>query len=730
MALASFAKLNSMQQLMKTDKNVPTLSDDNILVKKIVAEHNPDGLEHDVKPLLRLVEDILRQATLSSEGVSVGALGTVDHVDDRDHPSSYFTIIESLAYRIDRISCEMSYKALSGVDAHTTTVAIFDMLTNFKWDVKLVLILAAFALTYGEFWLLAHIHSTNSLAKSMAILKQLPGIMEHAGPLKARFDVLNDLVKVILEVTRCVIEFNDLPRTYITPDVSSYTTASAHIPIACYWSVRGIIACSNQITSLTTLGYEFMLSTTEAWELSTLAHKLKTILEHLRKHLDICYKYIEKKMDAEAYEMLCELFKMIHIDNMRVLKALIYARDDLLPLYDGASKKRVGLEVLRRKNVLLLISGLDFSHEELLILEQIYNESRAHATKLENRYELVWIPVVDRLINDQLTEQQQTQFENLRETMPWYSVYHPSLISKAVLMFVRNEWKYKNKPILVVLDPQGKVACPNAIHMMWIWGSSAFPFTSLKEEALWREETWRLELVVDGIDTEILNWMKDGKFIFMYGGDDYVWVRNFVREARRVALAARIPLEMVYVGKSTKKDQVRRVLDNIVQDKLNTHSWQDLSMVWFFWTRLESMLFSKIQLQQADDHDVVMQEIKRLLSYDKLGGWVILAKGSHIVVNGHANTGLQTLMEYDTMWQQKAEKDGFDSAFGEHYRKLHAVENPCCRFEFSHAMGRIPERLRCPECQRHMNVLTTFQCCHDENANEAFIVSAVSPPTI
>lgn len=144
------------------------------------------------------------------------------------------------------------------MDAHTTTVSIFDMLTNFKWDVKLVLVLAAFALTYGEFWLLAHIHSTNPLAKSMAILKQLPGIMEHAGPLKPRFDALNDLVRVILEVTRCVIEFNDLPQTYITPDVSSYTTASAHIPIACYWSVRGIVACATQITSLTTMGYEYV----------------------------------------------------------------------------------------------------------------------------------------------------------------------------------------------------------------------------------------------------------------------------------------------------------------------------------------------------------------------------------------------------------------------------------------------------------------------------------------
>lgn len=164
--------------------------------------------------------------------------------------------------------------------------------------------------------------------------------------------------------------------------------------------------------------------------------------------------------------------------------------------------------MLRRKNVLLLISGLDFSHEELLILEQIYNDSRVHASKLENRYELVWIPVVDRHhTNDQLTEQQQRQFESLRDTMPWYSVNHPSLISKAVMLFIRTEWKFKNKPILVVLDPQGRVACPNAIHMMWIWGSSAFPFTSSREEALWREESWRLELLVDGIDSEILNWV-------------------------------------------------------------------------------------------------------------------------------------------------------------------------------------------------------------------------------
>ena len=217
----------------------------------------------------------------------------------------------------------------------------------------------------------------------------------------------------------------------------------------------------------------------------------------------------------------------------------------------------------------------------------------------------------------------------------------------------------------------------------------------------------------------------------MYGGGDLEWVRRFVREARKVATAARIQLEMVYVGKSNHKDQVRRVLDAILQEKINTHSWQEQSMIWFFWTRLESMLFSKIQLKQADDLDLELQEIKKLLSYDKQDGWFVFAKGSTVVTNGHANTGLQTLMEYENIWKVQADREGFEKAFNEHYGKLHAVANPCCRFEFSLTMGRIPEKLRCPECRRNMRILTTFQCCHDENIDDTmFVAAAIAPPTI
>jgi hypothetical protein len=199
----------------------------------------------------------------------------------------------------------------------------------------------------------------------------------------------------------------------------------------------------------------------------------------------------------------------------------------------------------------------------------------------------------------------------------------------------------------------------------------------------------------------------------MYGGDDIEWIRKFTYSVRRVATAERIPLEMFYVGKSSERDQVRRIIRIITLEKLSS-CWQDPEMVWFFWTRLESMLFSKIQLDKADDHqDPVMQGIKRLLSYDKEGGWAVLSKGSSIVVNGHGDTVLTTLAEYD-MWKDSVPLLGFDVAFKNRLDYLsHYEKCPCCRFEFSSNAGRIPVSMRCPECHHNMVEYTTFLCCHE-----------------
>lgn len=161
--------------------------------------------------------------------------------------------------------------------------------------------------------------------------------------------------------------------------------------------------------------------------------------------------------------------------------------------------------MLRRKYVLLLISDLDILQEELSVLEHIYHETRQQPTRQDSPYEIIWLPTLDPAIL--WTESRQKQFETLQANMPWYTLHHPSLIDRVVIKFIKEMWNFRKKHILVVLDSQGKVASPNALHMMWIWGSAAFPFTTLREENLWEEESWRLELLVNGIDPVIQNWV-------------------------------------------------------------------------------------------------------------------------------------------------------------------------------------------------------------------------------
>lgn len=48
-----------------------------------------------------------------------------------------------------------------------------------------------------------------------------------------------------------------------------------------------------------------------------------------------------EKRNVEAYQMLLDLFKTAHIDNMKVLKALLASKEDPQPIYDGHNKRRV-----------------------------------------------------------------------------------------------------------------------------------------------------------------------------------------------------------------------------------------------------------------------------------------------------------------------------------------------------------------------------------------------------
>ncbi|PRQ36298.1 putative thioredoxin-like protein [Rosa chinensis] len=92
-------------------------------------------------------------------------------------------------------------------------------------------------------------------------------------------------------------------------------------------------------------------------------------------------------------------------------------------------------------------------------------------------YKIVWI-----LIVEQWTDDLRKKFDIMKNKMPWFTVQYSRPI--AGLKFIKEEWNFKGKPTLVMMNPQGKVKHPNALHMIRVWGAKAFPFTETTEKEL------------------------------------------------------------------------------------------------------------------------------------------------------------------------------------------------------------------------------------------------------
>ena len=147
------------------------------------------------------------------------------------------------------------------MDVHTIVMEILQIIKHYNWDSKALLPLISFALLFGEFRLEVQLFSTNPLAKAIAILKQLPEVLEHASDLKPKLDALFDLVREILDVTKKIVEFYDLPRhDYFTAESPEILAAVSHIPTAVYWTIRSIVVSSTQILALTGMGIEYVIT--------------------------------------------------------------------------------------------------------------------------------------------------------------------------------------------------------------------------------------------------------------------------------------------------------------------------------------------------------------------------------------------------------------------------------------------------------------------------------------
>ncbi|KAJ0638139.1 putative sieve element occlusion [Helianthus annuus] len=120
----------------------------------------------------------------------------------------------------------ISCKCNGGGDKDATAIGILKTLSNYGWDAKAAITLAAFAVNYGEFWLVAQLYKINPLANSLGLLKQVPNILGQYESHKPWFDDVTNLVQTTLEVTHIIIELQKLSERYISLNALFMTIVS------------------------------------------------------------------------------------------------------------------------------------------------------------------------------------------------------------------------------------------------------------------------------------------------------------------------------------------------------------------------------------------------------------------------------------------------------------------------------------------------------------------------
>ncbi|XP_074278784.1 protein SIEVE ELEMENT OCCLUSION B-like [Silene latifolia] len=602
-------------------QRAPMYSDDDLmpLLQELHIPTNASDL--GIYRMLSLVEDLINRAT-KTIGVP-----TVDALVE-------YEIRQGLAddaggQIIGSVSCQITREILNGKDAHTITIGLLKYLRNFSWEEKALLTLTAFAVTFGDFWLIVRIYANNAVNEPMTVDQSEPTTV-NKDAYKIQIEANNKFIKTLVNTNQCLMKFKRLPSSYaeelfgVGEGPYMHTSGkSDRFPVYIYWIMRSAIVTATQIIILSSRGLDqYLVGIPDPKEFD----KLNLLNQEL------ILKLSEFESRRKKWYNIPRLW--IHWDVVEMMKTFINPKKDLHPLYHGLTKRKDNLDVLKGKRVLLLISGLNITSEDITNLKHITIDSE--------RDEIVWIPILKHSISG--SDDVKNQLETLQNSMPWYSIHQPSLIEDGAIEVFRINWGFKDRPILVFLSPKAKRLNENAIYMVRIWQNLPVDnLTSEMEQQLWEKETWNLKLLINDIDPIIQEWIRDERYILMYGGDDIDWIRNFIRQAHSVACNLLVDIEIVYVGNSHNKNHGSNVQDVIMTEQLS-HCLPESSRA-YFWSRINSMIESREKLGTINDPiDKLLQVILR---FNIHGEWALLAKGSTIIGQGPARIAMTALEEIE-----------------------------------------------------------------------------------
>ncbi|KAM3303810.1 protein SIEVE ELEMENT OCCLUSION C [Capsicum chacoense] len=674
---------------------------EDLLIKNILQTHDPDfRYKIDAGHLLLVAESTMHFISPKFSYPQSNCMNSWN--------IEVFGLEEKLGYTIKKISHEIFCKCNEDGNLHEETMMLFETLGPFRWDAKVVLTLAAVVSIYGEFWLIMQLVHCNSLAALTAALKQMP---RELNMLTLQCRALNLLLDTMIEAANLVLDFEGLPLQQELLDDEAIVVTKSKMYIIVYWILRSSISCASQIADFRTMKDNQVNSDSSniaAWTLFSLVYKLSGLCNDLREKLHTC----QMQIDRQFPEKIRDLFKVAHFHNQEVLRVLFSLKNDL-PLKDSSQEKYYGIQELKNKVVLLLISKPElFSVEKIFYLVRQMHDHPLHK-KTGGSYAILWVPIPSShtwSLTDELN------FQFLSNSLPWFSIRRPWSLHSAVVNFIRQEWIYKNEPVMVVLSTDGVVTNLNATDMVWLWGAKAFPFSASREKELWEQENRILQLLIHGIDPLLTNWVEEGKHFCIYGSDNISWIREFNGSLKKIKSTG-IQFEAIYVGYRNPSKDVEKVLDISIEENLSI-SLSTTKMKWF-WLRLESIKSSVARVKQAAHYNKSLQHVLRLLdACETSNDWMIIGEGSSTDVVILKGREVQECLNLVPELAENVTKLGlFDAvacAMGPPLPVKPCYHNEILPFE----EGLTEETVFCSRCKRPVEKFVVYQCNVTESAEQ------------
>lgn len=151
-------------------------------------------------------------------------------------------------------------------------------------------------------------------------------------------------------------------------------------------------------------------------------------------------------------------------------------------------------------------------------------------TKAEGgNYAIVWLPIPSTTREWSVSDK--TSFEFFSNRLPWFSIRRPWSIKSTVINYIKQEWGFKEDPMMIVLNENGVVTNSNAMDMVWIWGQKAFPFSTSREMELWEAENWTLNLMTNGISpllSELVRLICNNTMLHFVPIEAYIYIYNLI----------------------------------------------------------------------------------------------------------------------------------------------------------------------------------------------------------